>query len=166
MPTALRHNSQMRTIDDYMDTARKNHGFRSDRELSRALGFRGQAASNWRTKRAWPSDDVMVRLAEMAEIPPEEALLDLCVWRTGGTEAGPIYSKIADKVRAAAIAAIAGAGFLALASQPNSALAKNGPWTTGYPAAWSVYYGKYVAAGVNEVFPHCRQVGTRLGTSA
>jgi len=74
----------MHTIDEYCDKARNLNGFSSDRQLDRALGFKGQPTSQWRTKRAWPADETMIKLAELADEDPGIALLELNSWRTEG----------------------------------------------------------------------------------
>jgi hypothetical protein len=92
----------MRTIDIYCDQAITRNNFRSDRELSKALGFSGSDISNYRRKRVWPSDATMVKLAELAGIPADEALLELAVWRTHDTIAGEVYAKLLARITQAA----------------------------------------------------------------
>lgn len=84
----------MRTVDEYADLAKNAQGFRSDRELGRALGYKGNTVSYWRQKKAWPSDDTMLQLAELAGIEPGEALIDLNIWRSSG-RARSIYQRMA-----------------------------------------------------------------------
>ena len=89
----------MITIDDYINAAREMRGFLSDNQLSKALGFKSSAVNHWRTKRAWPGDDTMIRLAEMAGIDPDLALIHLNAWRSRG-EAKSRYSGLADRMTA------------------------------------------------------------------
>lgn len=70
------------TIDDYIDLAIANQRFKSERELGRALGFKGNPVNHWRTRRTWPADATMLRLAELARVDPVWALMDLNVWRS------------------------------------------------------------------------------------
>ncbi|MEG3641646.1 hypothetical protein [Magnetococcus sp. PR-3] len=74
----------MMTIDNYCDLAKQNHALKNDSALAEALNLKRNAISNWRTKRAWPNDESMVALAELAGKDPGEALLHLASWRTGG----------------------------------------------------------------------------------
>jgi hypothetical protein len=96
----------MRTIDDYCDKAIANNKFRSDRELSKALGFSGSDISNYRRKRVWPSDITMVKLANLAGIPADEALIELKVWQNNDTIAGEVYTKLLARIAHAACLAI------------------------------------------------------------
>ena len=108
----------MRSIDDYIDLACKNHGLSQNR-LGYAVGKGHTAVTAWRTRRAWPADDTMVKLAELAGIPADEALLDLNIWRSGDSPAGPIYTEIAKKIRtkaASIAAAITASGFAMLSA--------------------------------------------------
>ncbi len=82
------------TIDDYIDLAMANRKFSSDRELGRALGFKGNPVNHWRTKRAWPADPTMIRLAQLAGVDPIWALVELNIWRSQSTEARKAYQML------------------------------------------------------------------------
>ena len=75
----------MRTVDFYLDEARKRGGFTSDRSMDKGLGLTPGAVCSYRIKRAWPSDETIIKLAKIAGISPEAALLDLNVWRSTGS---------------------------------------------------------------------------------
>lgn len=89
----------MKTIDNYMDIAKEKNGLKSDNKLAHALGLKNASVSNWRTKKAWPADDTMVKLAELAEISPEQGLLELSYWRSEG-KAKETYNKILTRLTA------------------------------------------------------------------
>jgi transcriptional regulator with XRE-family HTH domain len=74
----------MHTIDWYIDAAKARSGIKSERKLSEFLGLKFVAISSYRTGRAFPSDDTMVKLAKMAGVNPDIALLELSVWRNEG----------------------------------------------------------------------------------
>lgn len=97
----------MHTIDDYLDAAINNSKLRSDRALSFALGLGPSAVSQFRTKRSWPSDAVMIKIADLANEDKTEALLSLNIWRNSDTAAAPLYSRLMDKLKAAAMLCIA-----------------------------------------------------------
>ena len=74
-------------IDWYMNRARAHSGIPSDGKLSIALGLHRVATNGWRTRRAWPDDNHMVRLCELAGVDPAQGLLDLARWRAKGKSA-------------------------------------------------------------------------------
>lgn len=94
----------MLTIDDYIDRAVSAQKFSSERALSKALGMAPQSVSQWRVKRAWPADDAMVKLAELGNMDPEQALLDLNRWRCKSIMASEIYARLAKRISGAAAA--------------------------------------------------------------
>ena len=71
-------------IDEYADLAKEKNGFKSDRQLSKNLGFSGNSVSYWRRGMNFPSDDMMMKLAKLAGVDTTTALIDLNVWRTDG----------------------------------------------------------------------------------
>ncbi len=90
----------MRTIHDYMAAALARHpAIRSNKRLSLELGLKETATHYWRHGRTVPSDDSMIKLAELAGVNPEEALADLNVWRAQSSETRELYSRIAAKVK-------------------------------------------------------------------
>lgn len=74
----------MRTIDDYLDAARKRNGLTSDRQLSRALGLKPSAIPYFRKKRSWPSDQIMIDIAKLAGMDVDRAFKDRDRWRASG----------------------------------------------------------------------------------
>ena len=89
-----------RDINWYCQRAKENGVYRSYRKLGGALGITEGSISQFRTGRAFPSDDTMVKLAKLAGVDPYVALLDLSTWRTKG-EAQKAYAKILQKITAA-----------------------------------------------------------------
>lgn len=85
----------MKDIDFYIDKAKEHSGFKSDRELSTALGFKGNSVTFWRRKRAYPSDDAMSQLATFAGENITVALIDLNAMRSEGT-AHTAYKELRD----------------------------------------------------------------------
>ena len=71
-------------LDFYLDQAKRNKGIKSDAELSRLVGFKSNAVTFFRCKKAFPSDQTMVRIAELAGVDPRRALLDLNIMRSDG----------------------------------------------------------------------------------
>ncbi len=98
-------NHAMMTIDDYLDAAKSQIGTGSDRELCKLLGVTSSVTSHWRTKRAWPRDDVMLQLAEIAGVDGNTALIHLNIWRTNG-KARNTYETLLKSVAALSIALV------------------------------------------------------------
>ena len=93
------------TIDDYIDLAIAKQKIVSERELGRALGFRGNPVSHWRTRRTWPADPTMIRLARMAGVDEIWALIELNIWRSQSAEVRAQYSalqRLVEQARSAA----------------------------------------------------------------
>lgn len=110
-------------IDQYLDAAISARGFSSDRELSRALGLSGVGVSLYRTKRSWPSDEIMVALAELAGLDVQRALLDLNTWRAKSSRVRELYSRLAGELVPAILAAVLTVPLLPIAAeQPANAL--------------------------------------------
>lgn len=107
--------NDMYTIDDYLDAAIINEKLRSDRALSIHLGLAAGSVSHFRTKKAWPSDATMIKIANLAQMDETEALLNLNIWRNMDGAAAPLYSKLLDKLKVAAMLGLA-VGFIALSS--------------------------------------------------
>lgn len=103
----------MQSVEAYMDAAKAAHGIRSDRELGRRVGVGPTAPTNWRTKKAWPADATMLRLADLAGIDPAEALMDLNKWRADSPTVKSVYERIAHRLAGAiaALAIIGGVGY-------------------------------------------------------
>ena len=97
----------MPTIDEYLDNAKDNQKLKSDRQLGALIGIKGSHVSAFRTKKAWPSDATMIRIAELAGEDQQEALLNLNIWRNLDSPVGPVYSRLMDKLKAAALLGIA-----------------------------------------------------------
>lgn len=81
-------------IDTYLDTAKRRHGIRSDRELSRRLGLAEGAVNAYRVGRSLPDDEIMIRIARLAVADPVEALIFLNISRCKSAEARAVYSQM------------------------------------------------------------------------
>jgi len=92
----------MKTIDEYCDIAISRNGLRSDRDLAKRVGCSPAVPSQWRTRRSWPADHIMIRLAQLAGIDEAEALMDLAIWRTS-EEARPVYERLLKMVTKSAM---------------------------------------------------------------
>lgn len=82
----------------YIDLAKQKHRFKSDRQLSLALGLSTSTVNQWIAGRSFPNDGVMIRLATMAGENPDLALINLNVWRSNDESVKNSYRRIADIV--------------------------------------------------------------------
>lgn len=64
-----------------VDLARTRSGIPSDYRLSKILGISTQAISNWRAGTSFPGSLLIFRLAELAELPPDQVLAQLEIER-------------------------------------------------------------------------------------
>lgn len=84
----------MRTVQDYISEARKKNGIYSNNKLASAIGLTGPAIVNIVKNKALPSEETLLKIANLADISPEEALLDLSIWRAKSPEAKSTWEKI------------------------------------------------------------------------
>lgn len=87
----------MRTIQDYLEAAREHQHLGSDRQLAKKLGLAGGAVHHFRTGKALPSPDTMVKLARLAGLDEQVALVELAFMSTEG-EAKGTYEKILKRI--------------------------------------------------------------------
>lgn len=71
----------MRNYEYYLEKAKQNQGFLYDNQIDEALGFKGSMTTMIKKGKRHLSDESMVKLAQLAGEKPEQALLDLNVWR-------------------------------------------------------------------------------------
>ncbi len=84
----------MRTVKDYISEAQKKQGIPSNNKLAHALGITPTALSAIYKSKNIPSDETMIKLAELAGIPEEEALVDLSIWRAQTPKTKEVWEKI------------------------------------------------------------------------
>ena len=127
------------TVDWYIDRALDSSGAPSDRELSRRLGLGPTAINNYRIGRAWPSDEAMVKLAELAGVDPDIALLELNSWRAKEEAVRKRYSRLAKVLEKAGAMVAATAIFIGtlLSAPTTEALERDG--NRLMPATQEVY---------------------------
>lgn len=72
----------MKNFSDYMLLAINRQGLKGNNALARELGIKNSSMSALYTGKALPAESTMIKLAELAGMPKEEALIDLNVWRS------------------------------------------------------------------------------------
>ncbi len=123
-------------LSDYIYKAMNEQETSSERELSKMLGKAGNFVNSLLSGRSRPSDEVMVKIAELAKVDSQKALIDLNIWRNVGTPAQSIYLRMAEMLsKTGAIAALV---LCLVTFTASPALAEKVSSKEGV----SIYYGK------------------------
>lgn len=89
----------MRTFDDYLSEARRKQNVASNNQIAALLGISGTSISRLSKGINLPADETMLKLAKLAGISKDEALVDLAIWRAGeNSEALDTWKDIAHKL--------------------------------------------------------------------
>ena len=72
----------MRDFSYYAEKAIARYGLASQNALAAEIGINKSAMSQLATGRTLPSEATMIKLADLAGLPKEEALIDLNLWRS------------------------------------------------------------------------------------
>lgn len=72
----------MRNFNDYAEKAIGRYGLTGYNNLAREIGIKKSSMSALRSGKACPTEENMIKLAELAGMPKEEALIDLNLWRS------------------------------------------------------------------------------------
>lgn len=78
-------------IENYFNLAKAKNNISSSRKLAKTLGLTQAAVFCYEQKRALPSDETMLKIADLAGVKPEDALIDVNIWRN---ETNPEICKI------------------------------------------------------------------------
>lgn len=96
----------MKNFKDYMSLAINRQGLKSNNALARELEINNAAMSALYRGKSLPAESTMIKLAELAGLPKEEALIDLNLWRSASQpEIQTVWSRIAKMIRCAILAA-------------------------------------------------------------
>lgn len=72
----------MKNFNDYAAKAINRYGLAGNNALARELGVNKSSISQMVTGKIYPAESTMIKLAELAGMPQEEALIDLNLWRS------------------------------------------------------------------------------------
>ena len=81
-------------LTEYLDLARERAGIASDNALGRALGVSSPAMVAYRRGLSSPTPERMVKLAELAGVSPELALLHRMSWQADGMVSRDVVSRM------------------------------------------------------------------------
>jgi hypothetical protein len=88
----------MKTIQSYIDDARRHSNLVSNNAVSRALDITSINMTRYHRGHGLPGDQIMLKLAELGGNDPFKALLDLNYWRSKGTNAETYYVLMHDNI--------------------------------------------------------------------
>lgn len=103
-------------LNEYLQLACERANLQSDRALSVRLGRSHGVVSMMRVGKMWPDDATMLRIAEVAGVDPNRALIDLNEWRAKAPEVKAQYRELARALGRAVVIGLAWCGLLALDS--------------------------------------------------
>lgn len=86
-------------INDYIDEAMYRLKSQNYSDFSKEIGITRISLSRIYNGKQLPSEATMIRLAELAGMPKEEALIDLNLWRSkGNPEINKIWQRVAKMI--------------------------------------------------------------------
>ena len=88
----------MKNFSDYANIAINRHGLRGVNALARELQIKSSSMSRLNTGKSLPAESTMLKLAELAGLPKEEALIDLNLWRSAKNSNGVAAFSKDDKI--------------------------------------------------------------------
>lgn len=90
----------MKNFSEYANTAINRHGLRGNNALAKMLCITSAGMSHLNTGKTLPTESTMIKLAELAGLPKEEALIDLNLWRSAkNPELQTIWTRISKMIR-------------------------------------------------------------------
>lgn len=93
----------MRCFQDYVFEARKKQNIYSNNKLAKEIGIAGASLSVMMNNKTLPAEETLIKIADLAGIPREEALLDLSIWSAKSDDAKKTWEKIRTLLNTAAL---------------------------------------------------------------
>lgn len=100
----------MSIVGTLIDKARARSGITSDNQLAAHFGVNRQAVSKWRTGDAYPDEENIVHMAQMAGDDPVEWLVAVKAIRSEGS-AGKAWASLAKRIGAVTALVLCAIGF-------------------------------------------------------
>ncbi len=89
----------MKSFNDYTQKAIRRYGLAGQNALASEIGVNKSALSQMNTGKILPSEETMIKLAELAGMPKEEALIDLNLWRSkNNPELNKIWQRLSKMI--------------------------------------------------------------------
>lgn len=94
----------MRSVQDYILEAKKKAHIPSNNRLAQEIKIAGPSLVNISKGKGLPAEETLLKIADLAGISREEALLDLSIWRAKSPEAKSTWENIKKLLNTAAMA--------------------------------------------------------------
>jgi transcriptional regulator with XRE-family HTH domain len=105
----------------YAEKAKEKQGLRSDRALAKKIGITQASIQKLVIGETIPKDETMIKVAELAGVPMEQALVDLQIWRAEKMKNSKVKSFWKNLHKMVASVALVLAFIIALPSSSKSA---------------------------------------------
>ena len=94
----------MNTLKDYTDKIVVRYNLRGQNAAAKEIGISGASLSMFLAGKALPSEETMLKIADLAGMPKEEALIDLNLWRSSNNpEVAKIWQRMAKMINPAMV---------------------------------------------------------------
>mgnify|MGYP000274788659 CR=1 FL=1 len=93
----------MRNFQDYISEAQKKQNLYSLSKIAQKIGISANSVSVMYKNKTLPSEETLIKIADLAGIPREEALLDLSIWSAKSDDAKKTWEKIRTLLNTAAL---------------------------------------------------------------
>lgn len=93
----------MRNFQDYISEAQKKQNLYSLSKIAQKIGISANSVSVMYKNKTLPSEETLIKIADLAGIPREEALLDLSIWSAKSDDAKSTWEKIREMLKTAAL---------------------------------------------------------------
>lgn len=110
---------------DYVEKAKENQYLKSNKDIAVMIGINNSAITDFSKYRSFPSQETVLKLAALAGIKPEQALIDFNLWKTKDKpNAHRIWQKLAKMIQTSSLILLVSCCFWA---SPCKASKKNLP---------------------------------------
>lgn len=72
----------MLTFLEYVEKAKENKGLKNNYDIAKLMGINSTSITEFSKERSYPSQETVLRLATLAGVSPEQALIDFNLWKT------------------------------------------------------------------------------------
>jgi hypothetical protein len=137
-------------MSHYMDAAKRRQGWTSDNRINVHFGM-SSVAHTWRVGKALPYPEHIIELAQLGDLDPAQALIDLYTWKAKTPEVVAILDRITATIRRSAALLITTVS--ALLTLPSAAFAATDIALT-FPSAFEAIYILCVKRRIRETLAH------------